>query len=80
MWHSVLILSLPASLLAGSAGAEPRLELLGVLPENKAENRYDPGMSLADAVSADGCTLVGHSVGPPGYIDPIPPSCRRFSG
>ncbi len=70
MLRFALILSLLSLLLVGSAVAEPRLELLGVLPENEAENWYDPGMSFAHAVSADGCTVVGNSVGRIEYWGP----------
>jgi len=61
MLRSALALSLLASLLAGPAVAEPRLELLGVLPEHEAEDFWERGWSFAGAVSADGCTIVGSS-------------------
>jgi probable HAF family extracellular repeat protein len=50
-----------SSLLAGPAAAEPRLELLGVLPEHEAEDIFDRGTSSAYGVSADRCTVVGAS-------------------
>ena len=62
MWRSVLILSLLASLLAGPAVAEPRLELLGVLPEHEVEGPPYQAMSDAYAISANGCTIVGRSL------------------
>jgi len=64
MLRFALILSLLSSLLAGPAAAEPRLELLGVLPEHEAEDLLGR-MSFAYGLSADGCTIVGHSVGYP---------------
>jgi probable HAF family extracellular repeat protein len=69
MWRSVLVLSLLSSLLAGSAGAEPRFELLGVLPEHEAEHPIDRGISVAYGVSADGCTVVGTSSDRTGSYD-----------
>jgi len=61
MWRSALAFPLLASLLAGPAIAEPRLELLGVLPEHEADDPTDRGTSTAWAISADGCTIVGES-------------------